>query len=95
MWVEGRLHGDGHGIAEVDHNESKRDEPLLAAEVHAPKHRGENRSIATSFKFCRSRFAPLRFLYLCLELEPLVVSERGRLIIQTGNWKDINGINVQ
>ena len=33
--VEGRLHGDGHGVAEVDHDEGERDEPLLAAEVHA------------------------------------------------------------
>ena len=67
--VEGRLHGDGHGVAEVDHDEGERDEPLLAAEVHAEHCCGvENRLFASRvsrFLALRySRFAPLPpFIY--------------------------------
>ena len=89
--VEGRLHGDGHGVAEVDHDEGDGDEPLLAVEVHS-EHCGGTRFNILSPQY--SRFAPLpSFIYVshlshssCLRSE-----ESGSLSkVQTGNQKDIN-----
>ena len=93
--VEGRLHGDGHGVAEVDHDEGERDEPLLAAEVHAEHCCGvENRLFASRV----SRFLALRLqpicstssLYLCVAFERLILSSVLRARTAAAhypNWK--------